>query len=89
METPMQVTKNSEKSTENQPNDGKNDDQLTLFTIVFHVSKHSQLQNHFLDVNIFINPVYNSPGNIFTSVIKIPFFMEVLCFYSLLRFYIF
>lgn len=25
METPMQVTKNSEKSTENPPNDGKND----------------------------------------------------------------
>lgn len=35
METPMQVTKNSEKSTENHPNHVKNDYKLALFIIVF------------------------------------------------------
>lgn len=85
----MQVTKNSEKSTENPPNDGKNDYKLTLFIIVFHVSKHSQIQNHFIDVNIFINSVYNSPGNVFTSVIMMPFFHGSFFLFFLLRFQIY
>lgn len=57
-----QVTKNSEKSTENQPQNRKNDYNLTLFIIIFHVSKHFQLQNHFIDVNICINSVYEGSG---------------------------
>lgn len=39
MEIPMQITKKSEKSVENQPKYGKDDYNLTLFIVVSHVSK--------------------------------------------------